>query len=116
MADNVLQMDTIPTNHRGPSDHLWGLYRHYRLKKAEWDMYTYSSPEHVQTNERDSDHCDANAQALNDFLLEPAVNIADLSLKLRIFKEEEIHDGWKQCSMIVGVLAADAHRLAHGGC
>lgn len=92
------------------------LHAEWRHAKAVWDAQSYS-PEYWAEglpDEVDSELCGAACDALNRYLLEPAACLRDLAIKLRVFRDEEIVDGWARGQEIAGVLAADAQRLAFG--
>ena len=89
------------------------LYAEWRYAKATWDAQCYS-PENYAGGLPDdvlNALCIAACDALNAFLLHPAENIKQLALKLNVFRDEEIEDGWTKASEIVAVIARDANRL-----
>ncbi|MEZ5688746.1 MAG: hypothetical protein R3E21_08205 [Caenibius sp.] len=90
------------------------LYAEWRYAKATWDAQSYS-PEFYAIGlpeDIDGDLCTATCDALNAFLLHPAATIRQLAVKLSVFRDEEIADGWEKAPEIVLSLAADAHRIA----
>lgn len=93
------------------------LYEAWRYAKAQWEVFDYSpdKAESCVRDEQSSAHCRAACDALNAYLLHPAADLRALALKLRVFRDEEIWDGWTKAEGITIALAADAHRLAFGG-
>ena len=90
------------------------LYAAWRYAKAQWELGDYAPDRPAGLPEAVADaHCMAASAALNTYLLHPAADLRDLALKLRVFRDEEIWDGWHLAAGIVAVLASDANRLAH---
>ncbi|MDR3449304.1 MAG: hypothetical protein P4M15_06100 [Alphaproteobacteria bacterium] len=92
------------------------LYSAWRHAKAQWDLFDYAPD---NTNDRPADKVSdglsrAAFKALDAYLTHPAANLANLALKLKVFKDEEIWDGWHLAEEVSAVIAADAHRLAFG--
>jgi hypothetical protein len=90
------------------------LYRKMRHAKAAWDVVLYA-PEYLHEDVPDdigSALCDAHSDALNAYLLHPVDRIGALHRKLRVFREEEIAEGWHRRGEIVHVLTEDAERCA----
>lgn len=92
-------------------------YFAYRRAKAVYEALQYQ-PEYVDDDPPEEAYkplSDAQADALDAFLLEPANDVADLARKLKVFRDEEIQKGWDTADKIVAALAADAHRIAYSG-
>lgn len=94
------------------------LYAEWRCARATWDLESYSPENYVDGAPKDIDDrlCGQTCAALNAFLLHPATTSRELAIKLRVFRDEGIEDGWTRASEIVALLASDAHRLAFGSC
>ena len=111
MAVHALQAEIRAANQPTEQDNL---YAAWRFAKAQWDSALYS-PENRgndlcdEVNER---HCDATCDALNAFLLHPADTPGDLSRKLRVFRDEQIAEGWTKAPLIVEQLVKDASHIA----
>lgn len=90
------------------------LYAAWRYAKATWDAQSYSPENYADglPDEQDGELCGVTCDALNAFLLHPAETSRELAIKLRVFRDEEIEDGWTRASEIVASIAADAHRIA----
>ena len=93
----------------------YALYRKMREAKAAWDVILYA-PEYEAKDVPDEINeplSDAHTEALNAFLLEPVERPVDLLRKLRVFRDEEIWQGWYRCGEIVRALTDDAERVFH---
>ena len=91
----------------------YALYRKMRQAKAAWDIILYA-PEYESEDVPDEINdplSDAPTDALNAFLLEPVDRPVELLRKIRVFRDEEIWQGWSRCGAIVKELAADAERV-----
>lgn len=112
MAVISLQADSVKAQ-PNEFDRLYAVWRH---AKATWDAQNYS-PENYWDglpDDVDAELCGVTCDALNAFLLHPAETNRELAIKLRVFRDEEIEDGWTRASEIVASIAADAHRIAFG--
>lgn len=91
------------------------LYAVWRFAKATLDAQTYSPENYADglPDEIESNLCGSASDALNAFLMYPATTNRELALKLRVFRDEEIEDGWAKASEIVASIAADAHHIAY---
>ena len=110
MAGNNLQAPTSQSNDDRPSDAIRDRYVAFKRTKAEWDAWNYATGGDRLDADDDS-YCAANTKALNELLLTPSENLRDLEIKLRVFNDEEIDDGWTMARPIVALLADDAKRL-----
>lgn len=110
MANTTLQAESASANPTFDT-----LYAAYRFAKAQWDMACYA-PENVinggPSDDVNSAHCNAFADALNTLLLHPVNDAKELARKIAVFKDEEIIDNWVRGPEIVAVLAEDARRVA----
>ena len=91
------------------------LYSAWRYAKAQWELADYAPdrPRLGLPQEVSDAHCRATCAALNAYLLHPADDLRALAVKLRVFREEEIWDGWSLAEEVTAVLADDVHRLAY---
>lgn len=104
---------TPETHAKTTTDGFSRLYAEWRYAKAKWDAQSYSPEFYAIGLPEDIDGapCTAACDALNAFLLHPAANNRQLAIKLSVFRDEEITDGWEKATEIVACIAADAHRL-----
>lgn len=94
----------------------YALYAAFRWTQAKWDAHIYdpARPETEGEDPADAVLCHQTARALDSFMLHPVTSLADLTRKLRVFRDHEIHDGWENAGEIVHVLVQDAQRLLDG--
>ena len=91
------------------------LYAAWRYAKGLWDAAEYAPDGERLSNEESIDYGTRTYAALNAFLLHPASDAKELARKLRVFRDEEIIDGWKRAPEIVAQLVRDAEKLAGWG-
>lgn len=113
MATDTLPPETTATN-PCEFDVLYAAWKH---AKATWEAALYA-PDNVGRDlpqEVDDRLCEASCAALNAFLLHPAEDSRELLVKLRVFRDEEIAQGWWKSAEIVNQLVSDAKTAAFGG-
>lgn len=111
MADFYLQAESVCANTTFCS--LEANYAMYCAAMAKGPD-PRSGPASIISDELEIGNC--FAEAIHQLMLFPATNIDELAVKLRIFRDEEISEGWIKASEISVVLADDAGRIAtrHG--
>ncbi|GAA5049744.1 hypothetical protein GCM10023208_08180 [Erythrobacter westpacificensis] len=111
-------MDTLPKDETATNpDEFDILFAALKHAKAKWDMALYA-PDNVGNDlpqEVSDQLCQANCDALNAFLLHPAKDSRELLIKLRVFRDEEIVQGWWLAPQIVEQLVCDAQTAAFPG-
>lgn len=113
MATDTIDAESTATNPE-QFDILYAAWKH---AKATWDVALYA-PDNVGKDlpqEVDDRLCEANCAALNAFLLHPAKDSRELLIKLRVFRDEEIAQGWWKAAEIVDQLVCDAQTAFSGG-
>ena len=113
MATAPLQAESAP----GQPSQFDHLYAAHKQAKASWDAATYA-PDNIGKdlpNELDMALCERNSQALNALLLSPVTTSYELLRKLRVFRDEEVCDGWFMAGQIVEQLVRDARHVAEFG-
>lgn len=86
-------------------------HRAWRYAKAKCDEVSYAWGRSIPDSVTEPLNIAAR-DTLDAFLLTPAPTINALAWKLRVFRDEDIADGWHLANEIVDCLYRDAERLA----
>lgn len=93
------------------SDRMRSLYVEYRAAKAAWDAWADVASHWGACDIPDSGYSDTYHKAVNELLLAPAETLGDLLLKVRVFDDEQVEDGWHRGREIAAVMSRDASRF-----
>jgi hypothetical protein len=109
MANADLQAESACTN---PAS-VRGLYHAYRYAKAVWDAAAYAPAtlDDGLPGEVDTPLSDAHSTALEAFMLAPCASLFELSLKLDVYREEDLHE-WHRAREFADQLCRDARRVS----
>jgi hypothetical protein len=109
---------TLPARSQADKlDQFEKLFAAFKHAKATWDAALYA-PDNVGKDlpEEQADAlCEANCAALNAFLLHPVTDAREMLIKLRVFRDEGIAEGWWKAGEIVNQLVEDAKTLTFRG-
>lgn len=93
------------------SDRMRSLYVEYRAAKAAWDGWADVASHWGACDIPDSGHSAAYHKAVDELLLTPAETLGDLLLKVRVFDDEQVEDGWHRGREIAAAMSSDATRF-----